>query len=339
MGQMFAFVRSAPNMQTGEHAMVNMPHSGNTLNGLGTFSDFGRSKTDLPASVLQYALENACLRRALAERDAKIRHLVAATIIERRRAEAERRESERRHRQIQMQLAHANRVATMGQLTASIAHEVNHPIAATVLNAQSALRWLGRQPSDLKKVQEALTRIIDDGIRGGELLERIRSLLKKAPLRKERVEINGAIRDVVALTRGETVKHGISVRMRLADGLPLILADRVQLQQVMLNLIINAVEAMSGASEGKRELLISTEKTRSDAVLVAVRDSGPGLAPAAVERLFEPFHTTKPGGLGLGLSICRSIVEAHGGRLWASANIPGGAVFQFTVPPQQDMTL
>jgi signal transduction histidine kinase len=146
------------------------------------------------------------------------------------------------------------------------------------------------------------------------------------------LEINGAIRDVIELTRGEAVKNSVSVQAHLADGLPLIEGDRVQLQQVILNLIINAVDAMSGVNEGARELLVSTGKARTDGVLVAVQDSGPGLEPAALEHLFEAFYTTKPCGLGLGLSICRSIIEAHGGRLWASPNAPRGAVFQFTVP-------
>jgi NO-binding membrane sensor protein with MHYT domain/nitrogen-specific signal transduction histidine kinase len=232
----------------------------------------------------------------------------------------------------QNKLAHANRVTTMGQLAASIAHEVNQPIAATVTNAGAALRWLDRRPPDLEEVRQALARIAKDGNRAAEVIDEIRALIKKAPPRKDRLEINGAIREVIALARGEAVKNGVSVQTELADGLPLIEGDRVQLQQVILNLIINAVEAMSAVNEGARELLISTRNAEPDNVLVAVRDSGPGLAPATLERLFEAFYTTKPGGLGLGLSICRSIIEAHGGRLWAHANVPCGAAFQFTVP-------
>ena len=232
----------------------------------------------------------------------------------------------------QNQLAHVHRVTAMGQLAASIAHEVNQPIAATVTNAQAALRWLDRRPADLEEVRQALARIAKDGHRAAEVIDEIRALIKKAPPRKDRLEINGAIHEVIALTRGEAVKNGVSVQTELIDGLPLIEGDRVQLQQVILNLIINAFEAMSGISEGVRELLISTRKAEPDGVLVAVRDSGPGLAPATLERLFESFYTTKPGGLGLGLSICRSIIEAHGGRLWACANVPCGAIFQFAVP-------
>ena len=222
----------------------------------------------------------------------------------------------------------------MGQLTASIAHEVKQPIAATVTNAAAALRWLGAQPPDLEEVRQALGRIVKDGNRAGDVIDRIRALIKKAPPRKDRLDINEAIREVIALTRGEAVKTGVSVRTQLADGLPLIEGDRVQLQQVVLNLIINAIEAMSGISEGARELLISTGKPSSGGVLVAVQDSGPGLDPASFERLFEAFYTTKPSGLGMGLSICRSIIEAHGGRLWASANEPRGAIFQFLTPAQ-----
>ena len=257
-------------------------------------------------------------------------------LTERKRAEAEARESERRYRETQMQLAHANRVATMGQLTASIAHEVNQPIAATVTNAEAALRCLGASRPDLDEVREALGRIVRDGNRAGAVVGRIRALIKGAPRRNERVEINAAIREVIELTRSEAMKNGVVVQTDLDDDLPLVPGDRVELQQVMLNLILNAIEAMSATSEGPRELLITTGKTESDDVLVAVRDSGPGLAPAALEHLFEAFHTTKPNGLGLGLSICRSIIEAHGGRLWASANSPRGAVFQFTLPVDQD---
>ncbi|OKO76055.1 ATP-binding sensor histidine kinase [Bradyrhizobium sp. AS23.2] len=253
-------------------------------------------------------------------------------LTERKRAEAEARDSARRYHEVQIELAHANRVATMGQLTASIAHEVKQPIAASVTNASAALRWLDRQPPDMKEVREALARAVAGGNRAGEVIDRIRDLVKKAPPRKESLAINGAILEVIELTHGEVTKNNISVRMRLAEALPPIAGDRVQLQQVVLNLIINAVQAMSSVGDGPRELLISTEKTESADVLVVVRDSGPGLAPGTFEHVFEAFHTTKPSGLGMGLSICRSIIEAHGGRLWASQNLPQGASFQFTLP-------
>jgi C4-dicarboxylate-specific signal transduction histidine kinase len=253
-------------------------------------------------------------------------------LTERKRAEAEARESERRYREMQMEVAHANRVATMGQLTASIAHEVNQPIAGAVFNAEAALRWLGARPPDLEEVRQALDRIVKDANRAGDVIGRIRELIKKAPARKDRVDINEAIREVMELTRGEAVKNGASVQTALAEGLPLVEGDRVQLQQVVLNLILNAVQAMSAVEEGQRELLITTAQAEPDGVLVAVQDSGPGLTPAGLEHLFAPFYTTKPGGLGMGLSICRSIIEAHGGPLCVTANLPRGAIFHFMVP-------
>src|SRR5208337_1589720 len=248
----------------------------------------------------------------------------------------ERKQAEAALREMQMQLAHANRVATMGQLTASIAHEVNQPIAATVTNAQAARRWLGADPPHLDEVRQALDRIVRDGDRAGAVVHRIRNLSKKTTPRDERVEINAAVRDVIELTRSEATKNGVVVRTQLVEGLPLVQGDRVELQQVILNLILNAIEAMSALREGLRELLITTSMTESGDVLAAVCDTGPGLAPAVLENLFQAFHTTKPNGLGLGLSICRSIIEAHGGRLWASANAPRGAVFQFTLPAKPD---
>ena len=240
-------------------------------------------------------------------------------------------------REMELALAHANRLETMGQLTASIAHEVNQPIAATVTNAQAALRWLRLDPPDLDEVRQALDRIVRDGARAGAVVQRIRSLSKKASPHVDQVEISAAAREVIELTRSETMKNGVSVRAELSDGLPQIRGDRVQLQQVILNLILNAIEAMSGMKEGARELVISTGRNVSGDILVFVRDSGPGLPPADQDSLFKAFYTTKPNGLGLGLSICRSIVEGHGGRLWASANAPGGAVFQFTLPVQLEI--
>jgi PAS domain S-box-containing protein len=260
----------------------------------------------------------------------------ALDLTERKRAEEELRRSERRYHEAEMELAHANRVATLGQLSASIAHEVNQPIAAAVNNASAALRWLGRERPDVEKAQQALGRIIANGKRANEVIGRMRALLKKAPLRKEEVDTNQAIVDVIALIRGEVTKSGVSVRTQLADGLPLIQGDRVQLQQVILNLVINAVESLSSVREGPRELTISTAKTSSQGVLVAVRDSGSGLPAESLELVFDAFYTTKPGGLGVGLSICRSIIEAHGGRLWAAANMPRGALFQFTLPANPD---
>jgi len=235
-------------------------------------------------------------------------------------------------REAQMQLAHVNRVTTMGQLAASIAHEVNQPLAAAVTNAHAALRWLGAQPPDLEEGRQALGYIIKDGHRASEVIDRIRALIKKAPARNDPLDINEIVLEVIALARSEVLSNGVSLQTQLANGLPLVRGDRIQLQQVILNLVVNAIEATSSTSEGARELLISTAKDASNAVLVAVRDSGPGLDPESLGRLFDAFYTTKAGGLGMGLAICRSIIEAHGGRIWATANVPRGAVFQFTLP-------
>jgi PAS domain S-box-containing protein len=242
-------------------------------------------------------------------------------VTDRRRAEEER-----------QALAHANRIATMGQLTASIAHEVNQPIAAVVTNAQAALRWLNMQPPDPGEVRQALDRIVRNGRRAGDVIGRIRALVANAAPRKDRLDINETIREVIALTRSELHRNGTLLQTELADGLPLVPGDRIQLQQVMLNLILNAVEAMSGSDEGSRELLISTEADGANGVRIAVRDWGPGLKPESLDRLFDAFYTTKQDGMGMGLSICRSIIEAHGGRLWATTNVPQGALFQFTLP-------
>src|SRR5712675_2863827 len=248
-----------------------------------------------------------------------------------RTAEAEARENEQRYRKAELELAHANRVAAMGQLTASIAHEVKQPITAAVTYALAARRWLSAEPPNFREVDDALSHIVKEGKRAGEVVGRIRALIKKAPARKDAVAINDAILEVIALTRTEAANNSVSVRTQLAAGLPHIQGDRVQLQQVLLNLIINAIEAMRDVGEEERELLIST-LNEPDGVSVEVRDSGPGFAPETLEHVFEAFYTTKPGGLGMGLSICRSIIEAHNGRLWASANLPRGASFQFALP-------
>jgi C4-dicarboxylate-specific signal transduction histidine kinase len=252
-------------------------------------------------------------------------------LTERRRVEAEARTSEQRYREAQLELAHANRVATTGQLTASITHEVNQPLTAAVTYALAARRWLGAEPPNFREADDALSLVVREGKRAGEVVGRIRALIKKAPARKDAVAINDAILEVVVLTRTEAANNSVSVRTQLTEGLPPVQGDRVQLQQVLLNLILNAIEAMRDVGEAERELLISS-RNEPDGVSVEVRDSGPGFAPAALERAFEAFYTTKPDGLGLGLSICRSIIEAHGGRLWASPNVPRGAIFGFIAP-------
>jgi signal transduction histidine kinase len=236
----------------------------------------------------------------------------------------------------QAELAHVNRVTTMGRLTASIAHEVNQPVAAVVTNADAALRWLGAQPPDLEEARQALGYVIKDGNRASDVIRRIRTLInKKVPTRNDRLDINETISEVIALTRSEVLRNGVALQTRLAKDLPLIQGDRVQLQQMMLNLVINAVEAMSGVSERSRELMIGSGKDASNGVLVTVRDSGPGLNQESLNHLFDAFYTTKPGGMGMGLSICHSIIEAHGGRIWAT-NVPQGATFQFTLPWQAE---
>ncbi len=237
--------------------------------------------------------------------------------------------------EMQTALARANRLAAMGQVTASIAHEVNQPISGIITNTQVGLKVLSANPPDLEKINQVLTRTLRDGNRAAQVVQRVRVMTKMTPATKSEVALNDAIAEVVDMIRDQAVKHGISVRTELAQSLPSIQGDQVQLQQVVLNLIVNAIEAMSGTSQGTRELLIRTEAGDAGNVLVIVADSGPGLAPTALAKLFQPFYTTKPEGLGLGLSICRSIVEAHGGQLSARANAPHGAVFQFFVPAEQ----
>jgi PAS domain S-box-containing protein len=245
----------------------------------------------------------------------------------------ERKRTEEAYREAQKALAHANRVTTMGQLTASITHEVNQPITAAITYALAARRFLKAEPPNFHEVDDALSLIIKEGNRAGEVVERVRALIKKVPPRKDAVAIDDAILEVIALTRTEAANNSVSVRTHFAEGLPCVQGDRVQLQQVMLNLIVNAIQAMSGIGEGSCELQISIDAVPSEgSVRVGVRDTGPGLSPESLSRLFEPFYTTKPEGMGMGLSICRSIIEAHGGVLWTTRCEPRGALFQFTIP-------
>jgi signal transduction histidine kinase len=239
---------------------------------------------------------------------------------------------ERQYREVQTELAHANRVAVIGQLTASIAHELRQPLGAVDLDGNTGLRWLATQPPDLKKVKLALERAIESARRGSNIISGLMDLTSKQPLRKEPVDLNEAIQEVTVLTHGEADKHGVSLRTRLATRLAHVEGDRLQLQQVVLNLTVNAIQAMSATDGGPRELLISTESIESEGVRVGVRDTGPGLSSKSLPRLFEPFYTTKAGGMGMGLVICRSIIEAHGGRLSATACEPRGALFEFALP-------
>jgi PAS domain S-box-containing protein len=253
-------------------------------------------------------------------------------LTDRKKAERAMRDSELRYREAQMELARANRIATLGQMSASIAHEINQPVAATVTNAQAALRFLqGGQPN-IEEVRQALTRIVRLGNRVVEVVGRIRALVQKVPPRDDEVDLNEAIGEVISLSHGELIKNGVLVDCEFAPGLPLVRADRIQLQQVILNLTMNAIEAMNSLPEGGRELRISTRDVDGGDILVAVQDSGPGVDPVGSERMFDPFYSTKPGGLGIGLSICRSIIEGHEGRIWAEAVEPHGAAFAFTLP-------
>jgi PAS domain S-box-containing protein len=246
----------------------------------------------------------------------------------RKRAE----EEHARLRQLESDLAHMNRLSMMGELAASLAHEITQPIATARNNARAALNFLDKQPADLGEVREALSCVVGDADRGGAIIDRIRDHIKKAPPRKRRFDLNEAINEVIGLARSAIAENGVSVQTRLSEGLAPVEGDRVQLQQVFLNLVLNAAEAMSMVDRGARQLLISTEEGGANGVLVAVRDSGPGINPEHIEHVFDAFYTTKPSGVGMGLSICRSIIEAHSGRLWADANEPGGAAFQFTLP-------
>ena len=263
----------------------------------------------------------------------------ALDLTELNRAEAEARENERRYRDALMELAHAHRITTMGQLAASIAHEVNQPITATVTNAEAGLSWLAAQPPNLEQVRQSLDGIVSDGLRAGDVIGRIRALVRKEPQQRAALDINAVVVEVIALTRIEIARNRVMVRTQLTEALPAIQADRVQLQQVILNLIMNAVEAMSGMGDGDRELSITTIRNTSNSVSVSVQDSGPGLDPKTMDRMFDAFFTTKSKGMGMGLAICHSIIETHGGRLWAGPNEPRGATFQFTLPLASDHTV
>ena len=255
----------------------------------------------------------------------------AAISLENTRLYRDLEEREGALRETQAELAHVSRVTTMGELAASIAHEVNQPLVGVVMNASASLRLLDRKSPDLVETREAIRAILRDGNRAADVVSRMRALFKKARPAKEQLNINEAIEEVVILTRGEARRNEVALRMELAAYLPLIMADRVQVQQVVMNLILNGIEAMRAVEDRERDLLIKTQRSVEDRLLVAVQDSGIGLDPGNVERIFDAFHTTKPGGMGMGLSISRSIVENHGGRLWAIPNDGPGATFQFTL--------
>jgi len=242
----------------------------------------------------------------------------------------ERKRAEESLRQTQAELEHATRMQTLGELTASIAHEINQPLGAVVNNASACVRWLAAQ--NLEEARRSAALVIADGHRAADIIGRIRALAQKAPPPKDWLDLNATIRDVLALARSAAQRHGVAVETHLAEPVPLVRADRIQLQQVLLNVVINAIEAMSGVGDGPRQLVVQSDPDTVPGVRVTVRDSGPGLDPQHLDHLFDAFYTTKANGLGLGLAISRRIIEAHGGRLWARANVPHGAVFQFTVP-------
>jgi C4-dicarboxylate-specific signal transduction histidine kinase len=256
--------------------------------------------------------------------------LMTAFVITRLVARTRRREEDLRH--AQADLERVTRVTTMGELVASIAHEVNQPLAAVVTNANAALRWLAADPPNLDEVRQATVRIIADGNRASDVVARIRALLTKSERRREPLSLDEVIGDVVALTKGAALRNGTSVHLELSADPALVLADRVQIQQVLLNLILNGMEAMNGMTGRARTLTIQSRPHEGNGILVAVRDSGAGISDEHLPRIFDPFYTTKSGGLGMGLAIGRSIIEAHGGRIWATTDPAGGSTFQFTLP-------
>jgi len=243
----------------------------------------------------------------------------------------ERKHAEEALHQTQADLARVSRVTTMGELTASLAHEVNQPIAAAVTNANTCLRWLTREQPDVEEARAAAMRIVKDGTRAAEIIKRTRLLFKKGTPQREPVDVNEVVREMIVLLRSEATRYNITVRMELASDLPRIMGDRVQLQQVLMNLMLNGFDAMRDLG-GTRELAIKSQRAENEQVLVSVSDTGVGLPPQQADQVFNAFFTTKPHGTGMGLRISRSIVESHGGRLWAADNSPRGASFHFALP-------
>jgi PAS domain S-box-containing protein len=239
-------------------------------------------------------------------------------------------------RKAQAELAHVTRVTTLGELTASIAHEVNQPLAGVVANAEACLRWLDRGPPDLDAARRSVEWIIDDGNRAGDVIRRVRALANKTSHEKMPLDVNDVVKETIPLVQRELISHQVLLKMKLTPALPMILGDRVQLQQVIINLVMNGIEAMQPVTDRPRELEVRSRQDETKEVLVSVTDCGVGISAENAARLFDAFFTTKPSGMGMGLSICRSIVEAHGGRLWVTANVPHGATFQFTLPVNAD---
>jgi PAS domain S-box-containing protein len=257
-------------------------------------------------------------------------------LTERKEAEENLRESERRYREAQADLAHVARVTTLGELTASIAHEVNQPLAGVVANAEACLGWLDRETPNLDEVRRSVEWIIEDSNRAGEVIRRVRALATKTDAQKAPLDVNHAVNEAIALVQREMLSHRVSLRMELSRAPPVVLADRVQLQQVIINLVMNAIEAMQAVTDRPRELAIRTHRNETHQILLTVKDCGVGISVEDADRLFDAFFTTKASGMGMGLSICRSIIAAHGGRLWVEPNLPHGATFQFTLPSHQE---
>ena len=249
---------------------------------------------------------------------------------------AERKRAEDAYRNAQAELARASRMSTMSAMAASISHEVNQPLAAVVMNADACVMWLRSQPPNVQLALEAADCIAREGTRASEVIRRVRAIFTKAPPQREKIQLNDLVNDVVALMNVEATRNDVVVRTELASGLPCVVGDRVQLQQVMVNLVLNGIEAMSGVTGRPRLLVIRSESQAPDAVLIAVRDAGTGIDPVDEKRIFDTFFTSKPNGMGMGLSISRSIVEVHGGRLWASVNADYGSTLQFSIPIEHD---
>ena len=244
----------------------------------------------------------------------------------------ERKRGEQKLQQAQAELAHINRTTTLGELTASIAHEVNQPLAAIVIDGEVCLMLLGRDQPDTLELRDALHRMIGSSKRASGIIQRLRALYKKADPHKAPIDIKNLIAEVIPLLQHDLRSHGVSLQTEMTPSRLSILGDRIQLQQVLMNLVLNGMEAITSVTDGRRELLIRSSRNGADEVILAVRDTGIGIDPDDAERLFNPFFTTKPDGTGMGLSICRSIIEVHGGRVWASCNEGRGATFQFSLP-------
>jgi C4-dicarboxylate-specific signal transduction histidine kinase len=244
----------------------------------------------------------------------------------------ERRRADEALRTAQAELERVARLTAMGELTASIAHEINQPLAAIVSQGGAGLRWLNRDAPELDEARDAFARVVNEGQRAADVIRGLRSLAKKSGPQLTTLDIDDTIREVLSLANGEVQRHGVTLRTDLAVGDQPVVGDRVQLQQVLLNLILNGIDAMKAVTDGTRELGVSSALAGPDGVLISIEDSGPGLDPTVAQRIFEPFVTTKPDGLGMGLSICRSVIDAHGGRLWVSPGVPHGTRFHFTVP-------